>query len=323
MDPQTSRDLLQAAWDLLVRLSGVPAALGVLGLLVGSFLNVVIYRTPIILMREWLLEVGGLLTDADVWPKVFDKPQPADLTEAGRNIERHLEGLKPLSLSRPRSRCGACGHQIRWYENIPVLSWLVLRARCSSCGTPISVRYPLVEIATGALFAGLSWQHGAQPVTLVLCLAAALLVAMAMIDHDTKLLPDGLTYALMWCGLIAAALGWTIPLSTSFWGLIVGFGPLWFISAAYKMLRGYHGMGGGDLKLLAALGAWFGWHAILPIVLISSIVGLCVIVPRKFLAGHGNDFKYPFGPFLVIAGFIVMFLGADTLLSWAGIQFPA
>jgi len=323
LDLATFQALLGKAWDELLSYAGVPAIAGVFGLLVGSFLNVVVYRTPIILMREWLLEVGGLLTDGDAWPKVFGKPQPAEFTETGRAIEAHLEVLSPLSLSAPRSRCGACGHQIRWYENIPLLSWLALRARCSACKTPISVRYPLVELATGVVFAGLSWKYGAQPSTLVMCAAAALMLAMGLIDHDTKYLPDDLTYPLMWIGLGAAALGWTVPLPAAFWGLVAGFVPLWLLSVGYRMLRGVNGMGGGDLKLLAALGALLGWQAILPIILISSIVGLCVNVPRKFLAGDADGTQYPFGPFLVGGGLIVMFVGAATLLSWVGIQFPA
>ena len=324
LDLQTLQAFLAAAWNELVALSGSPIVLGVLGLLVGSFLNVVIYRTPIILLREWLLEVGGLLADPEAWPRVFGgQPQPAQITEAGLAIDKHLEGLSPLSLSAPRSRCGACGHQIRWYENIPLASWLVLRARCSACKTPISVRYPLVELATGALFAGLSWKYGAQPITLALCVAAALLVAMCMIDHDTKFLPDDLTYPLLWGGLVVAALGWSVPLATAFWGLVAGFVPLWLISWGYKKLRGVHGMGGGDLTLLAAMGAWFGWQAILPIILIASIAGLCVNVPRKLMAGHADGTQYPFGPFLVAGGLVVMFAGAETLLSWVGVQFPA
>ena len=153
MDPQAVVSFVKAVLDQFWLLCGVPAFLGVLGLLVGSFLNVVIYRKPVIMMREWLLDTGGLLGDGDAWKQVFGKPQPAELTQAGHTIDKHLEGLGPLGLSRPRSRCGACGHQIRWYENVPLLSWLVLRARCSACKTPISVRYPLVEAATGLLFA--------------------------------------------------------------------------------------------------------------------------------------------------------------------------
>ena len=301
----------------------MPAFLGVLGLLVGSFLNVVIYRKPIIMMRYWLLETGGMLGDGEVWKSVFGQPQPAELTAAGQTIDRHLEGLQHLGLATPRSRCGACGHQIRWYENIPLVSWIVLRARCSACKTPISVRYPIIEAVTGLLFAAASWKFGPHPVTLAWCAALALLVAMAMIDIDTKLLPDELTYPLLWLGLIVAALGWTIPLQDAVVGAVAGYVPLWLIAQGYAWLRKIDGMGGGDLKLLAALGAWFGWQAILPIILISSVVGLCVNLPRKLLSGHGSDHQYPFGPFLVGGGLVVMFVGAEPLLAWVGISFKA
>ena len=314
---------LQATLDEFWTLCGMPVFLGVLGLLVGSFLNVVIYRKPIIMMRYWLLETGGMLGEGEVWKTVFGKAQPAELTAAGLTIDQHLEGLAHLGLATPRSRCGACGHQIRWYENIPLVSWLVLRARCSACKTPISVRYPIIEVVTGLLFACASWKFGPHPVTLAWCAALALLVAMAMIDIDTKLLPDELTYPLLWLGLIVAALGWTIPLQDAVVGAVAGYLPLWLIAQAYALLRNRDGMGGGDLKLLAALGAWFGWQAILPIILISSVAGLCVNLPRKLMSGHGDDHQYPFGPFLIAGGLVVMFVGADTLLAWVGINFRA
>ena len=314
---------LQATFDALWTLCGYPAFLGVLGLLVGSFLNVVIYRKPIIMMRYWLLETGGMLGEGEVWKAVFDKPQPAELTAAGLTIDKHLEGLSHLGLATPRSRCGACGHQIRWYENIPLVSWLALRARCSACKTPISVRYPIIEAVTGLLFAFASWKFGAHPVTFAWCVALALLVSMAMIDIDTKLLPDELTYPLLWLGLIVAALGWTIPLQDAVIGAVAGYLPLWLIAQLYAWIRKVDGMGGGDLKLLAALGAWFGWQAILPIVLISSIAGLCVSLVSKLMAGHGSGHRYPFGPFLIGGGLVVLFVGADTLLAWVGINFKA
>ena len=295
--------------------------MGLFGLLVGSFLNVVIHRKPIIMMREWLLDTGGMLGDGEVWQTVFGKPQPADLVEAGRTIDAHLEALTPLGLATPRSRCPHCGHQIRWYENIPVLSWLALRARCSACGTRISVRYPLVELATGVLFAAAAWKFGPAAATLAWCAALALLVAMSMIDLDTKYLPDDLTYPLLWGGLVVAALGWTIPLSTAIWGAVAGFVPLWLIAEGFALLMKRQGMGGGDLKLLAALGAWLGWQAILPILLIASIAGLCVNVPRMLLAKHGRHHQYPFGPFLAAGGLLVIFVGTEPLLAWAGISF--
>lgn len=299
-----------------------PAVLGVFGLLVGSFLNVVIHRKPIIMMREWLLDVGGMLGEGEVWQKVFPQPQPAELTAAGHTIDKHLEGLSHLGIATPRSRCGACGHQIRWYENLPLVSWVALRGKCSACKTPISVRYPIVEAATGALFALAAWKFGPNPATLAWCGALALLVSMALIDLDTKYLPDDLTYPLLWGGLIAAALGWTIPLPTALWGAVAGYVPLWLIATGFALLMKRQGMGGGDLKLLAALGAWLGWQAILPIILIASIVGLCVNVPRMVLGRHGRFQQYPFGPFLAGGGLIVMFVGTDALLAWAGISFP-
>jgi leader peptidase (prepilin peptidase) / N-methyltransferase len=299
-----------------------PAVLGVFGLLVGSFLNVVIHRKPIIMMREWLLDVGGMLGEGEVWQKVFPQPQPAELTAAGHTIDKHLEGLSHLGIATPRSRCGACGHQIRWYENLPLVSWVALRGKCSACKTPISVRYPIVEAATGALFALAAWKFGPNPATLAWCGALALLVSMALIDLDTKYLPDDLTYPLLWGGLIAAALGWTIPLPTALWGAVAGYVPLWLIATGFALLMKRQGMGGGDLKLLAALGAWLGWQAILPIILIASIVGLCVNVPRMVLGKHGRFQQYPFGPFLAGGGLIVMFVGTDALLAWAGISFP-
>ena len=310
--------ILSDPWSLC----GSPVGLGILGLLIGSFLNVVVYRKPIIMMREWLLDTGGMLGEGEVWKAVFDKPQPAEITDAGKTIDAHLEVLTPLGLSTPRSRCGACGHPIAWYENIPVLSWLALRARCSACKTPISVRYPLVELATGALFALAAWKFGPHPATLAWCAALALLVSMSLIDLDTKYLPDDLTYPLLWGGLVVAALGGTIPLSAAVWGAVAGYLPLWLIATGFALLMKRQGMGGGDLKLLAALGAWLGWQAILPIILIASVVGLCVNVPRMVLGKHQRHQQYPFGPFLAGGGLIVMFVGTDTLMAWAGISFP-
>jgi leader peptidase (prepilin peptidase)/N-methyltransferase len=311
--------------ELLVTLTwacGSAAVLGVFGLLVGSFLNVVIHRKPIIMTREWLLDTGGMLGEGEVWKQVFAQPQPAEITQAGHTIDKHLEGLTPLGLATPRSRCGVCGHPIRWYENIPLLSWLALRAKCSACKTPISARYPLVELATGALFALAAWKFGPHLATLAWCGAIALLVAMSLIDLDTKYLPDDLTYPLLWGGLVVAALGGTIPLSAAVWGAVAGYVPLWLIAGGFALIMKRQGMGGGDLKLLAALGAWLGWQAILPIILIASIVGLCVNVPRMVIGKHERHQQYPFGPFLAGGGLIVMFVGTDALLSWAGISFP-
>ena len=170
----------------------------------------------------------------------------------------------PLSLSAPGSRCPACGHAIRWHENIPVLGWLKLGGKCSACKAPIAARYPLVELATGLLFAAAGWRFGATPTVLLWCGFIGMLIAMSGIDWDTTLLPDNLTLPLLWAGLIAAALGWTVPLPAALWGAVAGYLSLWSIYRLFKLLTGKEGMGHGDFKLLAALGAWLGWQMLLP-----------------------------------------------------------
>jgi leader peptidase (prepilin peptidase) / N-methyltransferase len=271
-----------------------PAALGVLGLCVGSFLNVVIHRLPRMLEQQWRRDSAELL----------EVPLP----DAG----------EPLSLARPRSRCRQCGHLIRWYENIPVVSWIVLRGRCSACKTPISWRYPGVELLTAALFAGVAWKVGPQPVALAWCAVMATLVALTFIDWDTTLLPDQLTQPLLWGGLIAAALGWTIPLSTALWGAVAGYLALWSVYWLFKLTTGKEGMGFGDFKLLAALGAWLGWNTLLPIALIASVIGAVVGIGMKMVSSLREGRYVPFGPFLAGAGVFVYFMGVDTVLGWIG-----
>jgi leader peptidase (prepilin peptidase)/N-methyltransferase len=271
-----------------------PAALGVLGLCVGSFLNVVIHRLPLMLEQQWRRDSAELL----------EVPLP----DAG----------EPLSLARPRSRCPQCGHVIRWYENIPVISWIVLRGRCSACKTPISWRYPGVELLTAALFAGVAWKLGPQPVALVWCAVMAMLVALTFIDWDTTLLPDQLTQPLLWGGLMAAALGWTLPLSTALWGAVAGYLSLWSVYWLFKLTTGKEGMGFGDFKLLAALGAWLGWNTLLPIALIASVIGAVVGIGMKMVSSLREGRYVPFGPFLAGAGVFVYFMGVDTVLGWIG-----
>jgi leader peptidase (prepilin peptidase)/N-methyltransferase len=296
-----------------------PGILGLFGLLVGSFLNVVVHRKPVAMMRDWFGEVAAMLQDDESWHLVFGRPRPAEVAKVGAQLSSDVEALPAFSLSTPRSRCPACGHAIRWYENIPVLSWLALRGRCSACRTRISARYPIVELATGALFALAAWKFGPHPVTLAWCAAIALLVAMALIDMDTTYLPDDLTLPLLWGGLVVSALGWTIPLPAAVWGAIAGYLPLWLIAKGFELLMHREGMGAGDLKLLAALGAWLGWQAVLPIILMASIVGLCVNVPRTLLGRHGRWKQYPFGPFLAGGGLLVIFVGVDRVLDQIGL----
>ena len=267
--------------------------LALVGLCIGSFLNVVIYRLPLRLEREWKAESAEYL-DVKV-----------DLPE-------------PVSLSRPRSRCPSCGHAITWYENIPVVSYLVLRGRCSACKTRISPRYPLIELATGALFAAVAWRFGEQPVAWLWCGFVAMLVAMACIDWDTTLLPDDLTMPLLWAGLVASALGWTLPLPQAVWGAVAGYLSLWVVATAHARLRGEMGMGAGDFKLLAALGAWLGIKMLLPVVLGASLVGAVVGIIMKLTGGLREGKYVPFGPFLAGGGLVVLLAGSERVAGWLG-----
>jgi len=270
-----------------------PFVLALFGLCIGSFLNVVIHRLPLMLEHGW-------------------KQESADLLGVSH------EAAPPISLSKPRSRCPSCGHRIAWHENIPVASWLWLKGRCSACRTRISARYPLIEVATGVLFALVGWRFGAQPVAILWCFFCAVLVALAGIDWDTTLLPDNMTLPLLWAGIVAAALGWTLPLPESIWGAVVGYLSLWTVYWLFKLTTGKEGMGFGDFKLLAALGAWLGWKMILPIVLGASIIGAMVGIAMKLSSSLREGRYVPFGPFLAGAGLLVLFAGQPRVLGWLG-----
>ena len=228
----------------------------------------------------------------------------------------HEEAAPPITLSTPRSRCPSCAHQIAWYENIPVASWLWLRGRCSACKTAISPRYPLIELSTGVLFALVGSRFGAEPVALLWCGFCAALLALAAIDWDTTLLPDNLTLPLLWAGIASAALGWTTALPDAVWGAIAGYLTLWSIYWVFKLTTGKEGMGFGDFKLLGALGAWLGWKMILPILLGASVIGAIVGIGMKMSAALREGRYVPFGPFLVGAGLVVVFAGPDRVLGW-------
>lgn len=268
---------------------------GVLGLLIGSFLNVVIYRFPLMLEAQWKAECAE---------------------QAGKD----LPAAKTFNLMVPRSRCLKCDHQIRWYENIPVLSYLFLRGKCSACATPISLRYPLVELATGAVFFYCAWTWGATPTALVWSGFAAAILALAFIDWDTTLLPDDITLPLLWSGLIAAALQWTtVGLSSAVWGAVAGYVSLWLVYWAFKLITGKDGMGFGDFKLFAALGAWFGWQALVPIILMASVIGAVVGIAMKFSSGLREGGYVPFGPFLAGSGLTAMIFGPASILRFVGL----
>jgi leader peptidase (prepilin peptidase) / N-methyltransferase len=281
MDPRVAEFLL-SPWGLLL-----------LGLCIGSFLNVVVHRLPLMLERGWRLESAEML---------------------GVKVD----ALEAVTLTRPPSRCPSCGHGISWHQNIPVLSFVWLRGKCAACKKRIAARYPLVEIATGGLFMALGWRFGAIPVVLLWCGFAATLVALAAIDWDTTLLPDNLTLPLLWAGLVASALGWTLPLSDALWGAVAGYLSLWSVYWLFKLTTGKEGMGFGDFKLLAALGAWLGVKMILPIVLAASMLGAVVGLVMK-LSGSLREGRYvPFGPFLAGAGLVVLFAGQARVLNWLG-----
>lgn len=279
----------------LLAILTTPWGLAVLGLCVGSFLNVVIHRMPLMLERQWRADSAAML-----------------------ELPVKEEDASPLTLSKPASRCPSCGHTIRWYENVPLISWLALRGKCSSCGTRISVRYPLIELLTALLFAACGWRFGAQPTTLLWCGFVAVLVAASAIDWDTTLLPDDLTLPLLWAGLIAAAMGWTLPLTEAVWGSVAGYLSLWSVYWLFKLTTGKEGMGFGDFKLLAALGAWLGWQMVLPVVLASSVIGAVVGIGMKLSSRLREGHYVPYGPFLGGAGLVVMLAGPQRVLGWLG-----
>lgn len=280
----------------MMDIAWLPAALGgVLGLVIGSFLNVVIYRLPRMLERQWAAECAQL------------SGKPAEPRER-------------YNLGMPPSACPHCGHRIRWFENIPVLSYLALRGRCSSCSARISARYPLVEMATGILFAWCVAQWGPTPSAAGWAFFSAVLLAAALIDWDTTLLPDNLTYPLLWAGLIAAALRWTpVPLTDALWGAVAGYSSLWLVYWAFKLITGKEGMGFGDFKLFAALGAWFGWQALVPIILMASVIGALVGIVLKIYSGLREGGYVPFGPFLAGAGLTAMVFGPQSILRAVGL----
>jgi leader peptidase (prepilin peptidase) / N-methyltransferase len=288
-------------------LDGLPgevlvALAGLMGLLLGSFLNVVIYRLPKMMEQQWAAECAELSGQA---------PIPA--TETAE--------VEKLSLMSPRSRCSNCGHMIAWYENIPLLSYVFLRGKCSVCGTSFGIRYPMIELSTGLLFAFCAWRWGNTPAALAWCGFSAALLALAVIDWDTTLLPDDITLPLLWAGLVFAALRFNpvVDLPDALWGAVAGYLSLWGVYWAFKLVTGKEGMGYGDFKLFAALGAWFGWSALVPIILMASVIGAVVGIAMKFSSGLREGGYVPFGPFLAAAGFTAMVFGPQAILRTVGL----
>ena len=308
-----------------------PAALAALtvalGLLVGSFLNVVIHRLPRILEREWRSQAVEVI---DEWAQAKDPPEGLVKARAGlAELRKSLEAIPRYNLVVPRSACPTCGHRVSAGENIPLLSWLYLRGRCSGCGTRISVRYPIVEALTGVISGYVAWRFGFSLATVGGLIFAWALIALTLIDLDTMYLPDDITLLLLWAGLLFNLIcsmtptafeelrnaGWPVifpaerQLAYSVIGAIVGYLFLWSVYWVFKVVTGKEGMGFGDFKLLAAIGAWFGWVSLLPVVLISSLVGAAVGTALILFRKHARGKPIPFGPYLAAAGLIYMFWG--------------
>lgn len=289
-------------------LAGSPAplllAVGVLGLLVGSFLNVVIHRVPIMLEREWRAQCEELAGREPA-------PQPA------------------YNLIVPRSACPSCRAPITALQNVPVVSWLMLRGRCAGCGAAISARYPLVELLTGLLSAAVAWKFGHGWPMLAALVLTWFLVALTFIDLDTQLLPDNLTLPLLWIGLALSLAAPAVPAAavpvdprSSIIGALAGYLSLWSVYQLFRLVTGKEGMGYGDFKLLAALGAWLGWKMLLPIVLASAVVG--AVVGIVLIIRHGRDRQQPmaFGPYLAAAGWLMLMFGHEVVDRYLGLFRP-
>jgi leader peptidase (prepilin peptidase)/N-methyltransferase len=263
----------------------------VFGLCIGSFLNVVIHRLPKMLERDWRAQCA------------------------------ELEGREPTQDPRynlivPRSRCPSCNKLITALENIPLISWAVLRGKCTGCGARISLRYPIVELAAGLLAATAAWRFGFTPAAFGAMLLCWTLLAAGAIDLDTQLLPDDLTLPLLWAGLLFNLFGAFVTLKSAVLGAIIGYLALWLIYWAFKLATGKEGMGYGDFKLLGALGAWLGWQALLLVILLSSLVGAITGIGLMVLARHGREKPIPFGPYLAAAGVIALFWGPEIVRRW-------
>ncbi len=304
-----------------------PLALGVLGLLVGSFLNVVIHRLPMMEMRDWWqFDIGDYaLADARSWRAVFGAKAapPAAFAPASSAIAKALGELPAQTLLRPRSRCPHCGHTLRWHENIPVASWLALRGKCSACKAPISARYPLVEAATAGLFAACAALFGATAHTVVACIAVALLVAMALIDLRTTLLPDRLTVPLIGLALLASLAGWSgVPVADAAVGALLGYGLLWLPGFIWKVaFNKPNAMAEGDMKMLCGLGALLGWKLVPGMLLLAAALGALIGVGMIVFAGHKRETPIPFGPYLALAGLGGIYFG-DTLAGFGDAMLP-
>ena len=282
-------------------LGGLAAMAGLLGLCVGSFLNVVIHRLPKMMEQEWQAQCADLRGET---------PSTATVGSAEPTT---------ISLARPRSRCPSCGHQISALENIPIISYLLLRGKCSNCAAAISPRYPIIEALTAVLSAYAAWHFGPTLQAAGALLLLWALIALTAIDYDTQLLPDSITLPLLWSGLAFNLFGAYTDISSAVIGAMVGYLTLWSIYWLFKLATGKEGMGYGDFKLLAALGAWLGWQMLPVIILLSSVVGAVVGISLIAINRHGRNTPIPFGPYLAAAGVIALFWGSGLTRSYLGL----
>jgi len=270
-----------------------------ISLLIGSFLNVVIYRYPIMMKNEWQAQIDEHIAHSEG--------------------KEYVQQQHAFNLVKPDSTCPKCQHKIRAWENIPVISWLFLRGKCSACKTSISIRYPLIELTTAALSAWVAYTLGFTPVAFGFIFCTWLLIAMTFIDIDEMLLPDTLTLSMLWIGLLLAAyvdsIGDTMSLTDSVIGGAVGYMSLFTIYWAFKLTTGKEGMGHGDFKLLGAIGVWVGWQHLPIVILLSSLVGAVVGITLMIVKRKDSNLAIPFGPYLAAAGFLTMLYG-DDIATW-------
>jgi leader peptidase (prepilin peptidase)/N-methyltransferase len=265
-----------------------------IGLMVGSFLNVVILRLPKMMEREWHQQCAELRGET-------------------------IETLPPLSIAKPRSACPHCQHKITALENIPILSYLVLRGRCSQCNTSISPRYPIIEALTGIISGFVAWNFGYGLLALAALIFVWAMIALAFIDLDTQLLPDDITLPLLWAGLLVNLGDGFTDIRSAIIGAVSGFLALWSVYWCFKIATGKEGMGYGDFKLLAVIGAWFGWKMLPLVILLSSLVGAVVGIGLIAITKHGRDVPIPFGPYLVGGGLIALFWGNQLNHTYLGL----
>ena len=285
----TLETLLATPWLLYL-------SVALVSLCIGSFLNVVILRLPKMMHQDWRCQCEEFL----------------ELPENQRKSE------EAITLSKPASTCPSCGHGIRAWENIPVISYIVLGGKCSSCKAGISPRYPMIEALTALFSIATIALLGPTEATLWSLLLVWALVALTVIDFDTQLLPDSITLPLLWLGLVLNYFGVLTDFTSAFWGAVWGYMSLWSVYWLFKLVTGKEGMGHGDFKLLAALGAWLGWQLLPAVILLSSVVGAVVGISLMVFKKHGREVPIPFGPYLAAAGLLCLWFGTEIQSFWFG-----